>query len=183
LLFFAIPIIGAFWLFQHPKNFSLKTVNHGQLIQPLLKIQQLSLKTDTGNAFDNQTWQDHWVIAYIDPQSTCTTTCQHILYNLRQIRLALGKNQQQVLRAYITLNQASSPETQQLLTHQYLGTVALHTSLAALSQFLPESFKAETLKTGQIVIIDPAAYVMMRYPTNVNAKDVLADLTRLLQVN
>lgn len=178
LLFFIVPIIGAFWLFQHPQRLALKTVNHGQLLQPLKNINRLAMSTHHEPA-----WSGHWLMLYIQPHTQCEASCQRTLYDLRQVRLALGKNQDQVVRVYVSVDHSLAADTRQLLTGPFQGTQSVTVSSAALQAFLPAQLSQSALSTGLLVIVDPQGYAMMAYPSGFVAKDVLADLNRLLMVN
>ena len=172
VIFFAIPIFGAWWLFNHHTSVHLKTINHGTLIQPPLLINTLTGKVDTKN------WQDHWVLVYVNPQATCPKTCQQALYFMRQVRAATGKNQDRLLRAYLQVG-AGAP-----LDPAFAGTQVLHVTATQLTQFLSQQeFSKEVLEQGQLFIVDPQGWVMMRYPIDFKAKDLLDDLNRLLMVN
>ena len=88
VLFFAIPIVSAWWVFSHHNRLSLKTLNHGLLITPAIPIQSLNLTTTT-NTFDGTVWHQHWVLLYVNPSDTCAHACQQDLYYLRQINLII----------------------------------------------------------------------------------------------
>ncbi len=180
VVFFAIPIIGAWWVFSHHSHLPLKTLNHGTLINPPIAIQPLNLTAD--KAFDPKVWQQHWVLLYINPSDTCAHACQQNLYYLRQIRAALGKNQDQVVRVYVSF--AIATPTQDLLNKAFAGTKGFTITPTELARFLKgQDFSAATLKDGQLLIVDPNGWVMMRYPVDFKAKDVLDDMNRLLSVN
>lgn len=180
LLFFVVPIIGAFWVFQHPQKFLLKTVNHGQLLQPLRPIKDLSLQAlvPKSSAGDG-----HWLMLYLQPQSQCDTRCQKTLYDLRQVRIALGKNQDRVVRAYVTVGHPLSAETQRLLAGPFQGTQGFSVSAESVLAFLPANLARRALSEGLLVMVDPQGYAMMVYPIGFAGKDLLADLNRLLTVN
>jgi cytochrome oxidase Cu insertion factor (SCO1/SenC/PrrC family) len=180
---FIVPFCGAWYFYQHHQNFHLKTVNHGELIQPLLTLSSLPLETPQGKSFSTKAWQDKWVIVLIAPPK-CEQNCQQVLYYMRQVRIALGKNQDQLLRAYVSIDQKLDAKTFHALQKPFAGTEFLKTSSADLAQFLKQQqYRQEVLTQGQLFIVDPHGYVMMHYPLNFEAKDLLADLTRLLQVN
>lgn len=180
LMFFVVPIVGAFWMFQHPQQFSLKTVNHGQLLQPLRPIKDLALQARVPNPL---TPDGQWLMLYIQPQPQCDTRCQRTLYDLRQVRIALGKNQDRVVRAYVTVDHPLSAETQRLLAGPFQGTQNFAVSANALKAFLPEKLAHSALSEGLLVVVDSQGYAMMVYPMGFAAKDLLTDLNRLLMVN
>lgn len=183
VLFFVAPIVGAWWFFKHANHTHLKTVNHGILLQPPLALDTLALTTEKA-PFHILSWKNQWVLVYINPKATCDTACQHVLYYMRQVRLASGKNQDRLTRAYVSVNQQPAAKTLSLLKQNFSGTIALNTSTIALQQFLShQDFSRDVIQDGQLFVIDPNGWVMMRYPVNFSAKDLLDDLTRLLQVN
>lgn len=180
LLFFIVPIFAAFWFFQHPQHLSLKTVNHGQLLQPLQEIKRLPLQAEVSNT---PIKEGQWRLFYLQPQAQCDTQCQHTLYDLRQVRTALGKNQDRVVRAYVAVEHPLSLDTRRLLTGPFQGTQIFTVSAAAVQAFLPAQLAQRAISEGLLVMVDPQGYAMMVYPMGFAAKDLLADLNRLLTVN
>src|ERR1700722_5113241 len=106
LSLFAVIIIGpmlfAWVLFQKNDHFQLKLSNHGDLLSPPANISNtpfydLQKKQNiTGDAL----LQGKWWLVYIGPDK-CYHECQNTLYNMRQLRLSLGKNTSRLERLFV----------------------------------------------------------------------------------
>lgn len=99
--------------------------------------------------------------------------CEQNLYKLRQIYLALGKHRPRVHRVLVTLNGRDDPRLTSLLEKPYVGT----------KHVLGQTIKMAkgTLKAGEIYIVDPRYFVILRYPKSTRPRGILKDLQRLLK--
>ena len=98
LLFF-IPIITSWYLvFYTDFMQGSKGVEHGKLISPVISIGTIKAKdisTMNGVVIDKK-----WVLVFVQ-NNVCTELCKDRLYQLRQIRLALGEDRDKVDRLII----------------------------------------------------------------------------------
>lgn len=85
IIAFILPIVISWLLYYNHEHFSLKTTNHGVLVNPPMDVKNL--------------WRDHdskkWQIVYV-PNHVCDTDCENVVYTLNQIKKALGKDSQRV---------------------------------------------------------------------------------------
>lgn len=86
MLVFIIPLIASGLLFYYHDYFSLKTTNHGTLVNPPINVKTI-LAEDAG--------QKKWQIIYVSA-AVCDSQCDHTVYLLNQIKKALGKNSDRV---------------------------------------------------------------------------------------
>lgn len=184
LIMFISPILIARYYFAHNEKLRQKTANHGQLIQPVIPLTSLPLKTLTQQKFDAQQLLNKWVLLYINPHS-CAEECRQTLYSMRQIRTALGKNMDAVARILLTLeNQHQPNDLSKILATDYPGTLHLQMRQIDLQKFVTRvpAQQLATLKQGYIYLVDPLGNIMMAYSVTQNPQDIYKDLERLLKV-
>lgn len=175
------PMIAAGFLYKTAGDWHMGTTNKGTLLQPPLNFNQLSLKNmATGESFINH--ENEWRLVYFAP-SNCRADCQNMLYVMRQVRIALGKDQNRIVRVVVT---TATPDSAfiNLLNKNYLGTQQAMISVATLESFLPKNLATPVaLQQSSLYLVDPLGNMMMVYKNNINPEDLLKDLTRLLNVS
>src|SRR5690348_10346237 len=98
LIIFIIPFAAAKRLYLYGGKFIPKaSTQHGYLIHPPLKINELTLYDSKGNLFDVQKLYGKWLLLHIG-SNNCLDLCKKSLYQLQQIHTATGKDQARVLR-------------------------------------------------------------------------------------
>ncbi len=114
---------------------------------------------------DTRPWQ--LVYATMGP---CEQQCVQHLGRLRQVHLALGREGNRVQRAawHVGSLQLRDPE----LTSHALDDEVGRGIAAALD--------AEGLRSGRVYVTDPRGLVILSYPPDVEQKELLRDLARLL---
>jgi hypothetical protein len=111
-----------------------------------------------------------WQLIYAR-MSPCEQECAQHLGRLLQVQLALGHDQDRVRRAVWhggSLPRLDDPE---------LTTRALDD---AVGKRMIDALGAERLSNGRIYVADPRGDVILSYPPNVEQKELLRDLKRLL---
>lgn len=177
-LLFVVPLTLALWMFITGNSLSLRTVNHGQLIQPSLDISRLNL------SHDQKIERGHWLLLYVNP-ALCDKNCETVLYNMRQIRTATGKDADRIQRAILTFSDSTvDAPLQQLLNTEFKGTLHLITSKQSFIHFSQLNILTKAvLQTGGIYLVDPLGNVMMFYALTVEPMNIFKDLTRLLKLS
>ncbi len=172
-ILFIGPMLAAWFLFtEQGQQLRVGTINRGTLILPPLPMQKLSLQTIQGNKFNQQQLRGKWILVYVNPNQ-CQEACRVNLYNMRQIRLALGKDQNRVTRLLIATTKSSQQSIENLIEHAYPGTQFALSTQAKLGK----------VKPGDLYIVDPHGNIMMSYSHNNSASDVLKDMKKLLKVS
>jgi hypothetical protein len=168
---FAAPLVAAYLSYHYwpPKS----RMNYGELL-PLKPLSDASLKTGDGEDFRLSALKGKWVLLQID-SGNCAQACAQKLLQMRQVRLALGKHQDRVERAWL-LDDDVLPVA--ALKSTFAGTHIVRGSASPLLRELSMHTPRE-----HIFLIDPLGNLMMRYPKDADGKRMLRDLSRLLQVS
>jgi len=174
-----IDIIGA-----------LGTANSGELLPDPINIQALEFEAADGTQTSLSTIEPKWTLMLVNDGPTCDAACNELLYITRQIRIAIGRDYQRTRRllmvdtpidaiqssgepgsAYdVTEPQALRPQ----LEREHVDLKVWHRQdqlVVPEAQLMPNSW----------YLVDPSGWVMMRYSTEVNYKDVIGDLKFLLK--
>lgn len=154
--------------------------NKGELVHPARPLQGFTLKDGQGKLVTENDLLGLWTMVEF-AANPCIDDCMKNIYKMRQIRLALGKDAHRVQRVVIT----EQPDHMAKLMQDNPGTrLFLLTSdrSAPLLKKFPDYSEGDISSIGQrIYIVDPLGNLMMRYPPNVDASDVLKDLRQLLK--
>jgi cytochrome oxidase Cu insertion factor (SCO1/SenC/PrrC family) len=182
LAMFAAPFLLA-WLVLSvfPEWVPKGKVNHGELVTPVRPLPAFQTETLAGESVDETFFRGKWTIVYL-ARGVCDQPCVEQLYNIRQIRLAQGKNIDRLQRLMIWQNQAVSGEQQAELQEHYPGQVIVPLSgreAALLKEFTLDD-KAP-LDAGRVYLVDPLGNLMMSYEPDEEPHGMIKDLERLLK--
>jgi hypothetical protein len=111
-----------------------------------------------------------WQLIYAR-MSPCERECAQHLGRLLQVQLALGRDQERVRRAIWHVGNLPELQDPQLAAHS-LNDAAGRDVVAALGD--------ERLVNGRVYVADPRGDVILSYPPDVEQKELLRDLERLL---
>ena len=111
-----------------------------------------------------------WQLIYAR-MSPCEQQCAQHLGRLLQVQLALGRDQDRVQRALWHVGRV--PE---------LGDpeLTLHALDDDIGRGVAAALGAERLSNGRIYVADPRGSVILSYPPDIEQKELLRDLERLL---
>lgn len=187
LAFFIIllfPFLGAWTLFFKGEPHSLSTSNHGELITPLRNITALKLQDlDQNTLIPASSLAQQWWLVYLGPEK-CQQACHHTLYNMRQIRTALGKDSHRLGKLFIAHPHCPQSVCEQFISEQYPDLRKIRFNPQDFeSLFLTVGNKNERTLVGELYILDPQGNFMMRYSIESPPKEILQDLKRLLKVS
>jgi hypothetical protein len=173
VLIFAAPVLMSYvWYFLvHPGG--------GRNYGTLLDVHPLpagTLRDLGGQPVSLDSLHGKWLIVAQD-QSACAAECEAKLYAMRQVRAALGKDDDRVERVLLLEDdQAFSTELQQ----RYAGTHFLRLQGAPLnSAFTPEAGQPH----DHLWVVDPLGNLVLRYPPQPDLKRLLKDMERLLKAS
>ncbi|NIO26159.1 MAG: hypothetical protein GWN21_03985 [Gammaproteobacteria bacterium] len=173
LLFF-LPIAGA-WLLNvfAPGWRPLGTVNYGTLVQPARPVSAAGLADPRGRKLDPGYLSGRWTIVQVQ-RSGCAEACAEALARTLQVQGALGEDAHRVQRLLVVASAGAAVNP---------GPASQLTLALARDQWLsPFSFDDEGARSA-IYLVDPQGYLMMRYPLDVQQRELLADLERLLKIS
>jgi len=176
-LLFAIPLGIATYVYRHPEVMGLgPQANHGDLVQPPQPIEALAL-TDvrSGEAFPLTRLEGKWTLVYV-AGDRCSLACGASLYKMRQVRLSLGHESDRVQRLYMARAGGGLPDV--LADYPDMARARLAgTQPQRMQRLFGDGAE------GSVFVVDPHRNVMMRYGPDANAKGMLEDLKRLLEVS
>lgn len=186
LVVFTLPMLGAWFLYLHP-NLLKGHTNSGLLINPPLQLSSLSLYSLQGTKLtDLKPILGKWTLLYLD-SLPCEIICQQSIYNMRQIRTALGKDRSRINRMLVLVS--DMPTSTQLgaslldtINKTYVGTQIYLTGHAELHKFFkPINGGADNVKG--FYLIDPIGNIMLRYPAEAPPEHIFNDLKHLLRIS
>lgn len=143
-----------------------EAVNYGTLLRPPVTI-------DAKLHFDSGT-RSRWTLLY-KTDGDCDETCRKALIDIRQIRLATGREIDRIERYLISPNADANDLLKQhpgLIINNQLGETGIRMAAAL-----------DALSDRQIYIIDPLGNVILQYPTEPDRKEFLGDLKKLLKLS
>lgn len=165
LLTFVVPFAAAAIMLKTGWYGSIGTINHGELIEHPLDLQQiLHTQTNVGTDINPKTWK----LLFIKP-SHCGAPCENSLYLIKQIETAMGPDKPRVDTLVV-----------EPLQRNDLDTVMQ----AALPELTPPS------ESNHLFLVDPLGRVFMHYPSLadrqqaiLHARDIVKDLKHALKLS
>jgi cytochrome oxidase Cu insertion factor (SCO1/SenC/PrrC family) len=172
LFLFTTPFIASWYLvFFTDFKKNDQGVEHGELIVPVLKVGPIYAQSI--NSQEVRELKDKWILTGFT-QERCDDRCEQLLYKLRQIRLAIGKDIDKVDRLVISIDNLQSH------VEQYKGQNIIvdpdeRDRLYVLFQ------QVENFDQGSIFLIDPYGFLMMQYDFDAEPKGIIRDIERLIK--
>ena len=149
-------------------------INYGELI-PAHPLGDPPLRRLDEREFRLSELRGKWILLQLD-QADCTAACRAKLYDMRQVRLAQGREMERVERVWLILDETP---LETLLLREYGGTRMLR---AAGSPLLAEFPPAGSVR-DHIYVIDPHGNLMLRFPSDADTRKMNKDLARLLRAS
>lgn len=151
-------------------------VNHGELLTPA-PLPDSALAGVAGQpTLTRVGLEGRWTLLYAGP-AACDAACEASLYAMRQARLAQGKEQERVGRAWL-LTTGDAPAPALIAAHSDLRLARAESDWLALLAG----------GAGGIYLVDPLGNVMMRFhpvgtseAVTESARGMIKDLQRLLK--
>jgi hypothetical protein len=170
---------------------ALGTANSGELLAEPINIRELEFAATDGSTVGLSSIEPKWTMLLVNDGATCDTACNELLYITRQIRIAIGRDYQRTQRLLIVdtpidLIQSNddggdtegpSDDMTPLMPQLERDHVDLNVWRREDQAVLPEGQS----EPSAWYLVDPSGWVMMRYTTDVNYKDVIGDIKFLLK--
>jgi cytochrome oxidase Cu insertion factor (SCO1/SenC/PrrC family) len=176
---FVAPVVAAYALFflgVTPPAYS----NKGELLNPIIDIDSFVLTDDNGKQINRDEITMHkWHMIYF-AEASCDDACNKILYNMRQINIALGKNANRLQRLVVHLDKPDE-EFQALITKEY--PEARHANADAKTIEAALQVVGPQFRSNEVYIMDPLGNIMLRFTQEQSYKDLLHDLNKLFKVS
>lgn len=189
---------------------ALGTANSGEILSNPVNIRSRSFTASDGSETSLDTLEPKWTFMVVNSGETCDATCSELLYLTRQIRIAIGRDFHRIQRVMMvdvpadTIRIQASTDTEgvQERIEGGVANVAMDnasTIAAAGETPLLEAIESEHpdvsvwqagaepvvperhVADSAWYLVDPSGWVMMRYASEVNYKDVIGDLKFLLK--
>jgi cytochrome oxidase Cu insertion factor (SCO1/SenC/PrrC family) len=149
-------------------------MNYGELI-PARPLIDSPLRHLDQRVFKLSELKGKWILLQLD-EADCAEACRAKLYNMRQVRLAQGREMERVERVWLILDEVP---LQTQLMREYDGTRMLR---AAGNPLLAQFPAADSMR-DHIYLIDPLGNLMLRFPRDADPRRMHKDLARLLKVS
>ena len=170
---------------------ALGTANSGELLAEPINIRELEFEAIDGSTVGLSSIEPKWTMLLVNDGATCDAACNELLYVTRQIRIAIGRDYQRTQRLLIVdtpidliQSNVDSGDTEGPSDDMTLLMPQLEDDHVDLNVWRRED--QAVLPEGQSepsawYLVDPSGWVMMRYTTDVNYKDVIGDIKFLLK--
>jgi len=172
-LFFLGPLVLAFIVYYGFDWRPAGSTEHGELLQPPTVLSDVAL----GESRDGVVpiLRRKWSLIMIEDDG-CADNCQATLYETRQVRKALSREDERTQRVLIIAGDFDREILQ--LQHRDLIVVEAGTDAArALAPAL------DNLDRSFIYLADPLGNLMMRFPRDSGMKEIHTDLKKLLKLS
>ena len=189
---------------------ALGTANSGEILSNPANIRSRSFTASDGSETSLDALERKWTFMVINSGEICDATCSELLYLTRQIRIAIGRDFHRIQRVMmvdlpadsIRIPTSTGAESAQERIEGGAVTEAIDnaSTIAAAGEtplldaiesehpdvsvwqagsepVVPERHAADSAW----YLVDPSGWVMMRYSSEVNYKDVIGDLKFLLK--
>jgi hypothetical protein len=169
------PVILA-WLLYNPESTTQpgESTAHGELITPVKLVPDENLNVPRDE--QDSPYPGRWTFVHVGP-GACGEPCQFALYETRQVRKALGKEDRRVQRIYFLTD--DTPLTAALI-EQHPGLLIFTPDDALTGKFI-EAIGQYNARS--IFLIDPLGNLMMRFDPDTSMKDMHKDLKKLLKIS
>ena len=189
---------------------ALGTANSGEILSNPVNIRSRSFTASDGSETSLDALEPKWTFMVINSGETCDATCSELLYLTRQIRIAIGRDFHRIQRVMMvdvpadTIRIQASTDTEGVKERieggaaseaiENASTIAAVGDTPLLEAIESEHPDVSVWQAGAEPVVperhfadsawylvDPSGWVMMRYASEVNYKDVIGDLKFLLK--
>jgi len=174
-LVFIIPILVSWYLvfFSDFKKGDGGT-QKGELISPVIPLGEpevFNLKSKTIESINGK-----WTLLFF-VENECNKLCEDKLYQLRQIRLALGKDRDKVDRLLVSKNKQQWSQ----YTNSFNGQKYIDPTSRDYNRLIKKFNDYAGLDLKATYLIDPYGFLMMKYPQDDNPMGTIKDIERLIK--
>lgn len=152
--------------------------NYGTLIDPRAHpIPVLRAKALDGKPAELVSLKGKWIMLQVG-NAECNEPCKKRLHDMRQLRLAQGKEKERVERVWLITD---DQPLDTVLIREHDGVHMLRVSPEALKAWLP--VEQGTLAADHVYMIDPLGNLMMRFPKDADPNRMKKDIAKLLKAS
>lgn len=172
----AAPMIASYLTYYVIKPSS--RTNYGTLLDPRnYPMPALGSTALDGKPQTLADFKGKWLMLQIDG-GACAAACQKKLTDMRQLRLAQGKEMDRIERVWLITDEQPLDT---LVMREFDGTRLLRVKPEALRAWLPVEKGGQL--SDHIYMIDPLGNLMMRFPKNADPNKIKKDLSKLLRAS
>ena len=172
----AAPLIVSYFTYYVIKPSS--RTNYGTLLDPRnYPMPALASTALDGSQLSLQAYQGKWLMVQVN-DADCQASCQKRLNDMRQLRLAQGKEMDRIERVWLITD---DKPLETMLLREYDGMRHLRVPSQALKAWLP--VEQGSVVSDHIYLIDPLGNLMMRYPKDADPNKIKKDLVKLLKAS
>lgn len=161
--------------------------NQGQLIDPPVAFSGFQAAMLTGEPVTADYVRGSWWLLYVIPEH-CEAACHNRLFQMRQVRKALGKESDRV-RPLLVVTAPLPADVQSLLAQEFPDFVLLRANPGSIDSVMARVMPEAAAK-GNLFIMDPMGWIMLTYAPEadekssvIKAEDILNDLKKLLKAS
>lgn len=173
----AAPVIASYFTYYVIKPQS--RTNYGTLIDPRAYPvpATLAMATLDGKPAALDAYRGKWVMLLVN-RADCADACRKKLYEMRQLRLAQGKDMDRIERVWLITDDAP---VETMLMREYDGMHMLRAKADAVQAWLPPD--AGGVPSDHLYMIDPLGNLMMRFPKDADPNRIKKDIVKLLKAS
>ncbi|MFJ7567241.1 SCO family protein [Herminiimonas sp. NPDC097707] len=152
--------------------------NYGAFIDPRnYPIPELGTRALDGKPVALDAYQGKWIMLQVDG-GECPAACEKKLHDMRQLRLAQGKEMERIERVWLITD---DKPLDTILMREFDGTHMLRVKPEAVRAWLP--VEEGSTMTDHIYMIDPLGNLMMRFPKDADPNKIKKDIVKLLKAS
>jgi hypothetical protein len=178
VLVFVSPFIGG-WMALYVFELKPESVNYGNLVQPVKKLEWPVLESIAGEQFEGG-FGRKWIFLLFARES-CSEQCQSNLFYMRQIRTLLGRDTPR-LQNVLVMTGTVDDVLGAFLT-DYPDLVVIQNNNETLYSQFRVSGVEPVGSTPRLYLVDPDNNYMMYYPAEIDHYRVLDDIKKLMKLS
>ncbi|MCP5149940.1 MAG: hypothetical protein H6983_20110 [Ectothiorhodospiraceae bacterium] len=172
---FLAPIVAAYWLnFASGPGGGYGDTSRGELLNPTPELPAAGLHLPAMEKSSEDAAP--WLLMVVAGPEGCDARCDAALTKAAQVRVGLGKNRDRARRLLVVVSSESAssvaPAPDLAVARATLEWAATFTAV------LPRA-----PARGDLFLVDPRRFIVLRFPSELEARLVLKDLERLLRIS
>lgn len=173
----AAPVIASYFTYYVIKPQSRS--NYGALIDPRAYPIPATIGTATldGKPLALNAYKGKWIMLSVG-KADCDDACRKKLHDMRQLRLAQGKDMDRIERIWLITDEQP---VETMLMREYDGTHMLRAKSDVVRAWLP--VEQSTIPSDHLYMIDPLGNLMMRFPKDGDPNKIKKDIVKLLKAS
>ena len=144
-------------------------VNYGSLIHPARPMPVVTVTDMTNVAHPLEALKGQWLLVSVMP-AACPEDCTQQLFIQKQLREMLNKDRDRMDKVWLVTDETALPAS---LAPMLSDVTVLRVPASVVQAWMLGQAPVESAQ-GQLFVVDPQGYAMLRMPTPRNGKDASA---------